>query len=350
LPTHFLGVRSKSIGLINMGQRYIKTALITGAAGFIGSHLVDLLHENNYNVVCFVIKEDDLRWIEGKEVKVVYGDIRDKSSLYPVIDDSIQYVFHLAAVVKSPSSEPYFSVNVGGTKNIVEVCIKNSPLLKRFIYTSSVAATGPGDESTIRKETDLCNPITEYGRSKLQTERFLMENKGRLPYTILRPALVYGPRDFRGISSYFKLISKGLKPILGEGFTNVIYVKDLVRCLLLAAEMDEALYQTYFVGNEHIYSYREIADTISAVMEKKTFILKIPLPLLYTAGALLGAYSKMTHTLPLFDLRRARDIKYRYWMCDTSKAGKELGFIPKYTLEEGVKETIDWYKKEGWIK
>jgi nucleoside-diphosphate-sugar epimerase len=333
-----------------MGQRNPKTALVTGASGFIGGHLVDLLRENKYDVVCFVIKEDNLRWIEGKEVKIVYGDIRDKSSLYPVIEDSIQYVFHLAAVVKSPSLESYFSVNVSGTKNIVEVCMENSPRLKRFVYISSVAAMGPGDKTAIRKETDLCHPITEYGRSKLQTERFLMEHKGRLPFTILRPALVYGPRDFRGLSSYFKLISKGLKPILGEGFTNIIYVKDLVRCFLFAAETDEALYQTYVVGDEHVYSYREIADTISDLMEKKTIVLKIPLPLLYTAGAFLGAYSKMTHTLPLFDLRRARDIRYRYWMFDTSKAKKELGFIPKYTLEEGVKETIDWYKKEGWIK
>jgi dihydroflavonol-4-reductase len=332
-----------------MGQRYRKTALVTGAAGFIGSHLIELLLENNYSIVCFVRKEDDLRWIEGKDVRIKYGDIRDKSSLYPVLDDSIDYVFHLAGVVKSPSSGPYFSVNVDGTKNIVEVCIKKTPQLKRFLFASSVAATGPGDETTMHRETDLCNPITDYGRSKLQTETFLMEDKGKLPCTILRSALVYGPRDFRGLSSYFKLISKGLKPFFGEGFTNVIYVKDLVRCFLLAAEMDEALYQTYFVGDKNIYSYREIADTISAVMEKKTLLLKIPLPLLYTAGALLGAYAKVTHTLPLFDLRRARDIKYRYWMYDTSKAEKELGFIPKYTLENGVKETIAWYRKEGWI-
>jgi len=332
-----------------MGRNNKKTTLVTGAAGFIGSHLVDLLLENHHNVVTLVRKEDDLRWIEGKEVNIVYGDIRDKSSLFPLIDSSIQYVFHLAGVVKCPSSEPYFSVNVDGTKNIVEVCVKTLPRLKRFLYASSVAATGPGDESTIHKETDLCNPITDYGRSKLQTEKFLREYKGTLPYTILRPALVYGPRDYRGLSSYFKLISRGLKPILGEGCTNIIYVKDLVRCFYSAAEMDEALYQTYFVGDAHIYRYREIADTISAVMGKKTLLLKIPLPLLYGAGALLGVYSKITHTLPLFDLRRAHDIKYRYWMYDTSKAEKELGFVPKYTLEDGVRETIAWYKKEGWI-
>ncbi|MGQ9616929.1 MAG: NAD-dependent epimerase/dehydratase family protein, partial [Spirochaetota bacterium] len=324
--------------------------LVTGAAGFIGSHVVDLLLEEGHKVVCFVMDGENLRWLEGKDVIIVRGDCTDKVSIYSALDGNIDYIFHLAAVMRAKEPHTYFDVNYGGTKNLVESCIEKKLNLKRFVYTSSVAAAGPSGTSGRLRESDPCRPVNDYGRSKVSTENLLKEHGSIIPFTILRPSLVYGPRNRKTNFSYFQLVSWGVKPLIGEGFTNVIYVKDLARYLVLAAKSDRAAGQTYFVGEEKIYSYRELADTIASIMGKRTITLRVPMFALFFAGAVLGFLGRVTRTSPLFDLRRYSDIKYRYWMYDTSKIVKDLGYSPEYRLEDGIRETIEWYRTEGWIR
>jgi nucleoside-diphosphate-sugar epimerase len=267
--------------------------------------------------------------------------------MYDVVNTSLDYIFHLAAVLNADSLETYYRVNVGGTKNLIEICLEKKISLKRFVYISSAAAAGPSNK--MLKETDACNPVTEYGRSKVATENIFQARKDQIPFTILRPTLVYGPRNFHGIYSYFHFASKGLKLYFGKGMTNIIYVKDLVNCLLLSAEKKEAINQTYFVGEQRIYSFKEIADIISDAFNRRMLPVHVPIFFVYVAGTLLGAYSKVTRTSPLFNLRRARDLKHRYWMYDISKIRRELGFKTQYELKDAAKETIEWYEKEGWI-
>ena len=325
-------------------------SLVTGAAGFIGSHVVDLLLEEGHEVVCFFKEGEDLRWLEGKNVIIVKGDCTNKASIYPALDGNLDYIFHLAAVMRAKEPHIYFDVNYGGTKNLIEACIEKNLRLKRFVYTSSVAAAGPSGASVRLRESDPCRPINDYGRSKVSTEKLLKDHGSTVPFTILRPSLVYGPRNIKTNFSYFQLVSWGLKPQIGEGFTNVIYVKDLARYLILAAFSERAAGQTYFVGEERIYSYRELADTIASIMGKRTITLKVPMFALFFSGAILGFLARVTRTSPLFDLRRYSDIKYRYWMYDTSKIVADLGYSPRYRLEDGIRETIEWYRREGWIR
>jgi len=324
-------------------------ALVTGAAGFIGSHLVDLLIENGYRVTCFVMEEDDLAWIEAKDVEIVFGDCTVKQSLIPAVSDDLDYVFHLAAVMNAASADVYDSVNFEGTKNVVEVCLDRQPQLKRFVHVSSLAASGPSGPHTMLRETDRCRPVTDYGKSKLKAEEFLKLNSEKLPFTILRLGLVYGPRNRNGIFSAFRVISRGIKPVLRNSGTNVIYVKDAARSMLLAATRDAAAYKTYCVGEERLYSYREIADIISDAAGGRTFTFPVFMPLLFGAGMLLQAYGSLTRTQPLLDMRRMADMKHRYWMYDTSLIREELGFTTQYELSAGVQETVDWYRQQGWI-
>jgi dihydroflavonol-4-reductase len=333
-----------------MGSGKNAITLVTGASGFIGSHLVELLTERGHRVRCLVLNGENLRWLKKKDVQIFYGDCTEKKSISRAITAEVEYIFHLAAVVKTDDKSAYERVNFGGTKNILESCIEKNIQLKRFVYTSSVTAVGPGRKTAPLKESDPCHPINDYGRSKNKTENFLHAHADRIPYTIVRPTLVYGPRDLRATYPYYQMISRGFKPLLGHGLTSIIYVKDLVRFLLVASENEKSINQSYFVGEEKVYSYREIADTIERAMGKNAFPVYIPRPLIFTAGTFLGFFAKTTKTRPLFDLRRARDLSYKYWMCDVSKMKKDTGFTPQYHLEKGVKETIWWYRNEGLIR
>lgn len=259
-------------------------------------------------------------------------------------------MFHLAAVLRTHFPAVYYTVNLEGTRNLVKLCIKRKIPRKRFVFMSSVAAAGPSGRQKMLTESDECRPVTDYGISKLEAERLLIENRDKIPFTILRPSLVYGPRNLEGIFGLFRNIAKGIKPDIGEGMTSLIYVKDLARASLLAAENEESRGKIYFIGNQRVVSYREFSDIIAKAMGKAAIRLRIPILFLYIAGALLQTISKVTGTRPQFDLRRVRDITHRYWTCDPSKFSRETGFNPHYSLREGVSEAVSWYRKGGWIR
>lgn len=323
-------------------------AFVTGGAGFVGSHLVDLLLDRGYGVTCLVRKADDLRWLENTRARIVYGDCTDRASLERALDPDTAYIFHLAAVLHADRTEVYHAVNVEGTRNIVEACRRRAPGLRRLVYTSSAVAAGPSGKHAARREEDHCSPVNHYGRSKLQAEEVLRE-AGDIPSTILRPALVYGPRNYHGVYSYFHVARKGFRIYLGRGKSTVVYVKDLVEALLHAAEKEDAAGRIYFVGERHPYSYREMTDIISGANGRRGLPLFVPWFAVFAAGALLQGYAKIARRTPVFTVRRARDLRHRYWVYDTSRIHLELDFTPCYTLARGARETMAWYDREGWI-
>jgi len=323
-------------------------AFVTGGAGFVGSHLVDLLLDRGYRVTCLVRKTDDLRWLEDTGVRIVYGDCTDRESLERALEPDTAYVFHLAAVLHAERPELYEAVNVQGTRNLVEACRRKTPTLRRLVYTSSAVAAGPSGRHSACREEDPCSPVNQYGRSKLKAEA-LLRRAVDIPSTILRPALVYGPRNYHGVYSYFHVARKGFRMYLGRGASTVVYVKDLAEALLLAAEREEAAGRTYFVGEGRPYSYRQMTDIISGANGKRGLPLFVPWIAVLAAGVLLEAFSRVTPRARVFTVRRARDLRHRYWVYDTSRIHRELGFAPRYTLVLGVRETMQWYDREGWI-
>lgn len=325
-------------------------ALVTGAAGFIGSHVVDLLLENGIEVTSFVMESDDPTWLKGKDTNLICGDCTDTQSLERVITTDLDYIFHLAAVMNASDAEIYDRVNYQGTKNVVDICLEKKVELKRFVYVSSFAASGPSGKDEIKDETSPCEPVTEYGRSKLKAEKYLAQFCEELPYTILRLGLVYGPRNRNGIFSLFQVISRKIRPILKNARTNVVYVKDVATSMLLAAQKDEAVCRTYCIGENQIYSFRDIADTISKAFGGRMLSIPVSIPLLFGAGLVLQFFGTITRTTPLLDLRRVSDMRHRYWMYDTSAVTRDLGYETGYELIEGVRETVEWYRKQGWVK
>jgi dihydroflavonol-4-reductase len=324
-------------------------ALVTGANGFVGSHLVEWLLSKGYQVICLVRKTSNLRWLSGLEVEYVYADVKEKDSLKDVIKD-VDFVFHAAGLTKAKNREEYFKANCRGTKNLIEACVEHNPRIKRFVYISSQAAVGPGKDEKPLDETAPCNPITDYGKSKLEGEKIVLEFSSQLPVTIIRPPAVYGPRD-PDILSFFKVANKGFRTLLGKGvrYLSLCYIEDLMDGIILAAESPKGIGQIYFIADDQIYSWEEAFRIVAKVINKKTITLKIPKAFLYAIAFVSENIARIMGKPTVINVQKVREITQQYWLCDVSKAKKELGFSPQYKLEEGAKKTVRWYRERGWL-
>ncbi|MDD5772311.1 MAG: NAD-dependent epimerase/dehydratase family protein [bacterium] len=327
--------------------------LITGANGFVGSNLVRELLKKNYKVYCLVRKTSSVKLLSGLNISYLYGSIDDKSSLENAFSslksDFPEYIIHCAGVLKGRTREDFFSINAEGAKNIVEACLLYKEKIKRFVYISSLAASGPATKINPRKETDTPNAISFYGQSKLAGEGELKKASSQIPITILRPTAVYGPGD-KGIYTYFKLINSGIMPHAGnmEMEISVIFVEDLVKAILFAMEKKEAAGEIYFVSDETVYKLKEILSEIKKTLDKKTFPLVVPDFLLFFVAIISEFISGLFGKATFLNRQKFLEIQQKGWVCSTDKL-KQLGFKPEYDLKRGVEETVKWYRENGWL-
>jgi len=300
-------------------------------------------------VTCLVRKTSNLRWLSGLKVEYVYADISEKDNLKNVLKEA-DFVFHVAGLTKAKNREEYLKANYRGTKNLIEVCVKDNPQIRRFVYVSSQAAVGPGKDGQPLDENSPCNPITDYGKSKLEGEKIVLEYSSKLPVTIIRPPAVYGPRD-SDILGFFRVANKGLKTLFGRGesYISLCYVEDLAEGIILAAESPKAMGQIYFITDDQNYSWREAFGIIARVLDKKVITLRIPNIFLFTVAFISENIFRLLGKPAVFNVQKVRELTQKYWLCDVSKAKKELGFSPKYKLEEGARKTVRWYKEKGWL-
>ncbi|MBK8552325.1 MAG: NAD-dependent epimerase/dehydratase family protein [Ignavibacteria bacterium] len=324
-------------------------ALITGATGFVGSHLVDKLLEKNYEVYCLKRKTSSTKWLDGKNVKYVDGDLFSNEALEACIKE-MDYVFHVAGVVKAKTKEGFYRANYEATKNLLEITYKVNPGIKKFVHISSLAACGPAKTDKSVDENTIPDPITTYGLSKLKAEEEVEKYKDKFPVTIIRPPAVYGPRDTE-ILIYFKTFSKGLNSVIGfdAKYLSLVYVEDLADGIVLAAENDAANGQKYFICFDKAYNWDEIGSLTSKLLGRKALKIRLPHSVLYSVGYLAELFSAFSKNPATLNLEKCKDITQLRWVCSNEKAKRELGFKAKYTLEESFKKTIDWYKEMKWI-
>ena len=319
-------------------------ALVTGATGFIGSHLVDELIKKGYEVTCFARKTSSLKWIEGLDVTVLYGDCEDEGSLENIPSDA-QYIFHLAGLTKAKKDEDFFCVNVKGTENLLRAVSSKASGLKRFIYLSSLSATGPSRNGAPVNETSEPRPVSSYGRSKLEGERLVAKYRDSIPSTIIRPPAVYGPRD-KDFYVLFKILKKGFYPYWGKCYYSLLYVDDLVRGLIMAAEGKATEGGVYFLSDGKVYTNEDIANEISNVLEAKIVRLRIPKPLM---SVLVRIGERLQGESSIINRDKVKELNCFHWVCDSSRAEKDFRFAPRVTIKEGIKWTADWYRIHQWL-
>lgn len=324
-------------------------AIVTGGTGFVGSHLVDLLLEKNFRVTCIARATSNLRWLKGKNVTIKDAGLTNQAVLSEIFKDA-DYIFHVAGVVKSKKESGYFEGNVDTTRNILEAALPHASQIKRILIVSSQTAGGPSPGETPIDETAIPSPITSYGRSKLAQEKLCSEYMGRLPITICRPPAVYGERDTE-IFIFFNTFSKGITTTIGfdEKKISLIHVQDLAYGLYMAATSEVSKGQTYYITSEEIYTWDQIIETTSEVMKKKPLRFKVPHFVVYIIAGIAEFFSLFSSQAATLNIEKARDITQHAWTCSPKKAVTELGYRQNISLKEGIRRTIEWYKKEGWL-
>jgi nucleoside-diphosphate-sugar epimerase len=322
-----------------------RTALITGATGFVGSHVVDLLLEAGWRVRCTVRATSNLRWMEGKKAELLVADLSDDVGLGRAVAN-VDAVIHCAGRTRG-SREELFAANHVGTRRLLEACAKSDRKI-RFVYCSSLAAAGPSTLERPREEDDPPAPNSDYGRSKLAGEEEALEFADRLEVTILRPGSVYGPRD-EDTLTLFQLAAKGVVVVPGvrRRLVQLVHARDVAAALRSAAELSAAVGRTYFVAHPEILDWRELAAAISGAVNRRTLSLRLPSPVMRIAGWVAERVGSGVQGQ--LDRRRAADMSERAWTCRVDRLVGELGWTPEYDSERGLRETVDWYRKEGWM-
>jgi len=327
--------------------------LVTGASGFIGSHLVERLVKEGFEVSAFVRENDHIKrkdafeLLEKLDVEIFRGDLLDTESLVEAVR-KIDVVFHLAAIARPMEipDEDYFKINERGTDNLFQACVGEG--IRKVVMMSSVSAVGPSlDGNAVNEETD-CKPVDVYGWSKLAQEKVAFNYiKRGLNVVLLRPPMVFGPRDLEMLK-LFKIIDMGLFPIRSDNKCfEFLYVGNLVEACLLALKEGKKG-EAYHVSNGEHYSINQLIESISKAENGKVFPIFLPGVAFSYLGHLVEVVAKVFNFHPPFKHDTVEWMTEPYWYSDIGKI-KDLGYLPVVSLDEGVRKTVEYYKNKGLI-
>jgi nucleoside-diphosphate-sugar epimerase len=323
---------------------------VTGATGFVGSHLVDLLLERGTAVRCLARKTSDLKYLQHPSVEIIYGGLDGSTDWNSALAD-VDTVYHVAGKTFARRAADYYAVNHKGTEAIAGAVLRFRKSIKRFVLISSLAATGPSRDGVMVNEATPARPVTPYGKSKLMGEEALRMIGDLVPWTIVRPPAVYGPRDY-GVYEFFKMIAGGLFPMIGnyDKLVSLVHVRDLVEGIVLAAENKSAVGRTYFISSDEAYSQAKLAGQIADILGKRTRRIAIPKRVAWFVALGAEGLAAVTRKPPVINRDKVTDLSQRCWGCSIDRARRELGYGQKVSLEDGLRQTVDWYKAEGWLK
>lgn len=324
-------------------------ALVTGASGFIGSHLAERLVREGWGVRCLLRTTSSPVWLRGLPIEMFTDDLVTPADLSHAVN-GVDVVFHVAGVTKACCEREYYDGNVRATANLLDVCLRRGSDHVRFIHVSSLSAAGPAPEGRPRIEEDTPRPVSWYGRSKLLAEEALKGAKRHIAATIIRPPIVYGPRD-GDVFHYFQSVSMGFHPVPGKGLQRImfVHVNDLVEGILLAASSDRAVGRTYFITGHEDFNWLEVGDMLREALRCRAITLPMPEGFMRLLGACGSLLSKFTGRALVLNADKMREGVQANWLCSNRKALDELGFRPRVGVREGMASCASWYRQAGWL-
>ena len=342
---------------IEKRQKGVKSILITGASGFIGSFLAEAAAEQGFDTWAGVRASSSKAYLQHPAIRFFELDFAHPERLRQALADHahrygrFDYVVHCAGVTKCIDKADFERVNYRQTCDFVNALRELDMVPQQFIFISTLSVFGPIHEQTYQpiSEHDVPQPNTAYGQSKLKAEQYL-QSLPDFPYVIFRPTGVYGPRE----KDYFLMAQSVKRHIdVAAGFKRqdltFVYVKDIVQAVLCSIERGVTR-RAYFLSDGKVYQSSTFSDLIAKELGSPFVIrLKFPLIVLKIVSLLAEWWAKMRGTSSTLNSDKYRIMKQRNWQCDISPTCEELDYRPAYDLQRGVKETIAWYKNEGWL-
>jgi len=324
--------------------------LITGASGFVGYHLIEEALGKGLEVYAAVRRSSQVDHLRDLPVTFTYPDFADLKSLRADLEmHQYDYIIHAAGITKALHRKEYDLVNAEYTRNLGQAICETQLPLKKFVFISSLAAVGPSPNGHPITEHDPAHPVTPYGKSKLLAELYL-STLYALPIIVLPPTAVYGPRD-RDLFIVLKAISRGIEPYIGrkDQSLSFIYVKDLAAATLDALRSGITR-KAYNVSDGVPYNRYALADISKAILHKQTLRIHLPGALVRVMALAQETVGRLRGQMPALNLDKLPELTASNWSCSIDHIREDLGFVPRYTFETGLTETIRWYKEQQWLK
>lgn len=325
------------------------TVFLTGGTGFLGSHVAEALMREGWSVVALVRDEKRAGHLKSLGVETCLGDLDSEHGLRAVGEalTSCDAVVHVAGLVKAVRPEDFYRVNVEGTARLADLTIHHARG-KRFVLVSSIAAQGPG-VGPVERPPDLPEaPVTAYGRSKALGEREVLARAGELAVTILRPPIIYGPRDLEFLKVFQVAARAGIVPVLDPGqVVSLIHARDCAWAVAAATRMERTLRSTYLLDDGAVHTWPEIATVLSEVLKRRVRVVRIPLWAVWVGAWAWETWGRLTATPVVMSCDKVHEAKARYWVAGCSAAREDLGYTPEVSLRKGFEETVKWAQKSG---
>src|SRR5918998_277274 len=271
--------------------------LLTGATGFVGSHIAGAFVEAGYEVLCGVRASSDMRWISDLPIERVSLDLKGGAEGLPRAVENADLVVHTAGITRARRVEDYHSVNAEGTRRLAVAAFEAGG--RRFVLISSLAARGPDDP------TKDDHPESAYGRSKLEAEAYLRSLGGRMEAVVLRPVAVYGPPD-TDLPPLFKMAKRGWPPVpSGANLLQPVYATDVARAAL-AAVREPLGFGPFPVAENRLYTWKEVIAGLEKALGRTVRTVRLPAAAFTLAGRAAEWGARPFLAVPLFDGARGR--------------------------------------------
>lgn len=320
-------------------------ALVTGGTGFIGSHLIESLRRRGDDVTALVRSPARAAALARAGVRLVEGDLDALDALRRA-SEGAEVVYHVAGRVAARDDAEFLRANRDGTANLLGAAAESGR--PRFVLVSSMAAGGPAARGTPLTGVEPPRPVTAYGRSKLAGEQVV--RAGALPWVILRPPMVYGPRDTE-VLKLFKLARWGVAPVFGKGDQELsaIFGPDLAEALVAAGTSPDAIGKTYLPCHPEVFTSGALARQIGTAVGRDVLVLGVPEAIGRGLLAMIGGAAKLTGTASVLSSEKADEFFEEAWTGNPAAFMADTGWRPSADLTKGLAETMAWYRAEGWL-
>jgi nucleoside-diphosphate-sugar epimerase len=327
----------------------MNTVLVTGASGFVGGHVVEALARRGIRPRCLVRETSRTDHLREWSPELVAGDVTSPASLEAAVE-GVDGIVHCAGVLRALSLRDFLHVNADGCDNLYRACLAKNPAVRRIVHISSLTAYGPSAAGRPVEEGDARRPVSHYGRSKLAGQIIAESHMSRLPIVVLVPPAVYGPFD-RAFLGLFACVKRGFALAIGreERWASLIHAGDLARAVLVCLESGEAAGHAYLLEDGRPHAWREVATAVGRSMHASHVRIPLPVWTVKAACAAIGCAARWKGAPAFFDRDRLNDFLQPSWTCTSARIRADLGFVPRYTLEQGISETCRWYRDHHWL-